>query len=166
MIIVVFTGFVCVCRNSHSITHIFSSFWFALRRYHVIACIYCNITDYHTAERSQIVTFPQPYSTAYITTFKMTDTGAYSSIEEANAGGGSVCIRAGTATIDSLTPITNSVVECADNADCIAKLKAGECDLWATDNQNGGGAIGDEPDISATGEVLLDIFWLTNALKR
>lgn len=128
--------------------------------------IYLYTTDYHTAERSQIVTFPQPYSTAYITTFKMTDTGAYNSIEEANAGGGSVCIRAGTATIDSLTPITNTVVECVDNADCVAKLKAGECDLWATDNQNGGGAIGDEPGISTTGEVLLDIFWLTNALKR
>jgi ABC-type amino acid transport substrate-binding protein len=126
-----------------------------------------GVKDFQTSERSQIATFPQPYAIAYLTTFK-TSAGAYNSLEEANAGGGSVCIQAGTATLDSLSPITNTVVECDDpSADCIVKLKAGECDLWATDNLIGAFAIADDTDIVATGETLsLDIFWVTNALKR
>ena len=109
------------------------------------------------------MTFPQPFGTAFVTTFKMTETGAYNSIEEANEGGGSVCIRSGTATIDALGPTTTNVVECAGFDDCTGKLKAGECDLVAADNLSG---VGDDPAISSTGEVLLDIFWLVNPLKR
>jgi ABC-type amino acid transport substrate-binding protein len=124
-----------------------------------------DVKDFHTSDRSQIVTFPQPYAIAYMTTFK-TSAGAYNSLEEANAGGGSVCIPTGTATLDSLNPITNTVVECDDNDDCIVKLKAGECDLWAADNLLGPFILGDDTDIIGTGDVLLDIFWLTNALKR
>ena len=120
------------------------------------------VPDYHTSERSQLVTFPQPYGTAYVTTFK-TEAGAYNSIEEANEGGGSVCIRSGTATIDALGPTTTNVVECASFEDCTGKLKAGECDLLAADNLSG---VGDDPGITATGEVLLDIFWLVTPLKR
>jgi hypothetical protein len=119
--------------------------------------------DYHTSERSQIVTFPQPYGTGFITTFKLTETGSYNSIEEANEGGGSVCIKVGMAVSDSLTSITTNVVDCGGDEDCAGKLKAGECDLIPSDNLSG---LGDDPAISATGEVLFDIFWLTNVLKR
>lgn len=119
--------------------------------------------DYHTSERSQIVTFPQPYGTGFITTFKLTDIGPYNSIKEANEGGGSVCIKPGTAVFDSLSSITTNVIECTGDEDCVGKLKTGECDLNTQDILSG---VGDDPAISATGEVLLDIFWLTNALKR
>ena len=108
------------------------------------------------------MTFSQPYGTAYVTTFK-TEAGPYNSIEEANEGGGSVCVRSGTATIDGLTPITTNVVGCAGLDDCAGKLKAGECDLYAADILSGVGGV---PGISATGEVLLDIFWLTNPMRR
>ena len=94
----------------------------------------------------------------------MTETGAYNSIEEANEGGGSVCILSGTAVFDALSSVTANVVECTAYAeDCLEKLKAGECDLVTSDNVSG---LDDDPDISTTGERLLDIFWLVNPLKR
>jgi hypothetical protein len=93
----------------------------------------------------------------------MTEAGAYNSIEEANEGGGSVCIRSGSdlSQHDSPDLIISNVVECDGLEDCSGKLKAGECDLVAADIQSG---VGDDPAISETGD--LNIFWLVNPLKR
>ena len=135
----------------------------------VTTCYDFILADYyHTAERSQLVTFPFPFTFSYITTFKL-DSGSYTSVSEVNAGGGSVCALDGTVQATSLVGVADNIVPCmGDESDCIAKLEAGDCDLWCTDATLGKTAIeANGLSIVSTEELIVDdFFWLTTALKR
>jgi len=117
---------------------------------------------YHTAERSVIATFTPTFLSTFLSSFKAPD-GMYSSFAEANAGGGSTCLWVGTATYDTISPDAANTVDCSDTADCLAKLEAGECDLFVEDVRNTGLAI-QGTSIVSTGEVIGDVFFFANPM--
>ena len=117
---------------------------------------------YHTAERSVIATFTPSFLSSFLSSFKAPD-GMYSSFAEANAGDGSTCLWVGTATYDTISPDAANIVECSDMADCLAKLEAGECDLFIEDVRNAGLAI-QGTSIISTGEVIGETFFFANPM--
>ena len=120
-------------------------------------CYDMLITAYtHTPERSVLATFTPSVSTGFLTSYKSPD-GMYSSFAEANAGDGSTCLLVGTAGYDTVSPDAANVVDCSDLADCLAKLEAGECDLFVADNTISSTGEVQDSSIVSTGEVIGDV---------
>ena len=126
-------------------------------------CYDMILADYfHTTERSVIVTFTPSFLLTYLTSYKAPD-GMYSSFAEANAGGGSTCLWLGTATHGKYSPDAANVVDCSGVPDCLAKLEAGECDLYIEDARAAGLAT-QGTSIVSTGEVLGDTTFFANPM--
>ena len=82
-----------------------------------------------TPERQQIATFPYRYATYFITLFKL-ESSPFNSLEEANAAGGSICFKGGTAfSREDYMAVSDSLVECTTFDDCYTKLAESECDF-------------------------------------
>ncbi|KAL3912263.1 MAG: hypothetical protein SGILL_006952 [Bacillariaceae sp.] len=108
-----------------------------------------------TPERSQFLTFTPYFLATHMSTFRAPN-GRFNSIQEANAGGGSVCVLKGTAMFDILNPIVNNIVACEPTfGGCVDDyLKQGTCDLVSDDVLYGLAAIQADEDVGlvATGE--------------
>jgi ABC-type amino acid transport substrate-binding protein len=108
-----------------------------------------------TPERSQSFTFTPYFLATHMSTFRAPD-GRFNSIEEANAGGGSVCVLKGTAMYDILDPVVNNIIACEPTfLVCVDDyLEKGVCDLVSDDVLYGLAAIhaDEEETLVPTGE--------------
>ena len=127
------------------------------------SCYDMILADYfHLSERSVVATFLPSFLSTSLTSWKTQD-GMFSSFADANAGNGSTCLWAGTATELTFRSEAANTVDCSGIDDCLAKLVAGECDLYIEDIRVTGLAI-QGTSVVSTGEVLGDTIFFAHPM--
>lgn len=104
--------------------------------------------------RQALVTFTPPYMESYITTIRR-PSGAYDTVEKVNAGGGKVCLWAGSYVEDAVTDMVQNPVECPTQDVCYEMVKAGDCDMTVDDHASAVAREAQDPEgLFVTGEVV------------
>jgi ABC-type amino acid transport substrate-binding protein len=121
----------------------------------VSPCFDMILGDYtiNSLRQSGLATFTPPYINNFVTTIKRKD-GSFNTIDEANNGGGTVCLWKGSYAENVVGPSVDNPVECDDQDMCYNMVKEGLCDMTVDGHLSALARQVTNPELVETGVVV------------